>query len=105
MQLTGKLEVTGTRISERLDDVTSLVDRSIDKFNGEMERMLSNRREVLDNLICGNLAPRRRSRSGHVQLHGHDRGITQCRGRPFARHQPHRERADQRGDLPASRTN
>ena len=51
MQLTGKLEVTGTRISERLEDVTALVDRSMDKFNGEMERMLTNRKDTLDTLV------------------------------------------------------
>jgi hypothetical protein len=51
MQLTGKLEVTGSRISERLDDVTTLVERSIDKFNNEMENMLTSRKETLDTLV------------------------------------------------------
>ena len=51
MQLTGKLETTSSRVSERLDDVTLLVERSLDKFNGEMERVLSNRKQALDSLI------------------------------------------------------
>jgi hypothetical protein len=34
-----------------LDDVTLLVERSLDKFNGEMERVLSNRKQALDSLI------------------------------------------------------
>ncbi len=51
MQLTGKLEMTSSRVSERLDDVTLLVERSLDKFNGEMERVLSNRKQALDVLI------------------------------------------------------
>ena len=51
MQLTGKLELTSSRVSERLDDVTLLVERSLDKFNGEMERVLTNRKTALDDLI------------------------------------------------------
>ena len=51
MQLTGKLETTSSRVSERLDDVTLLVERSLDKFNGEMERVLANRKTALDSLI------------------------------------------------------
>ncbi len=51
MQLTGKLETTSSRVSERLDDVTLLVERSLDKFNGEMERVLGNRKTALDSLI------------------------------------------------------
>ena len=51
MNLTGKLEVTGSRVSERLDDVTELVERSLEKFNGEMERVLANRRDALDSLV------------------------------------------------------
>ncbi len=51
MQLTGKLEVTGTRMSERLDDVTALVDRSVNKFNSEMETMLTSRRDAMDALV------------------------------------------------------
>jgi hypothetical protein len=51
MQLTGKLEMTGSRISERLDDVSALVDKSVDKFNSEMEHMLQSRRDMLDNLV------------------------------------------------------
>jgi Apolipoprotein A1/A4/E domain len=50
MQLTGKLEMTGGRISERLDDVSNLVEKSIDKFNGEMEQMLTSRKDSLDGL-------------------------------------------------------
>lgn len=52
MQLTGKLEMSGTRISERLEDVTALVEKSLDKFNGDMERVLVNRREALDQLVA-----------------------------------------------------
>ncbi len=52
MQLTGKLEMTGTRISERLEDVSALVEKSLDKFNGDMERVLVNRRETLDQLVA-----------------------------------------------------
>jgi hypothetical protein len=51
MQLTGKLEMTGSRISERLDDVSSLVEKSIDKFNAEMEHMLQSRKDSLDHLV------------------------------------------------------
>ena len=51
MQLTGKLEMTGSRISERLDDVSTLVDKSVDKFNLEMEHMLQSRRDALENLV------------------------------------------------------
>jgi hypothetical protein len=43
--------MTSTRVSERLDDVTLLVERSLDKFNGEMERVLANRKSALDSLI------------------------------------------------------
>ena len=50
LQLTGKLEGTGSLISERLEDVSKLVDKSIDKFNLEMEHMLQSRRDMLDNL-------------------------------------------------------
>ena len=71
MQLTGKLEMTGSRISERLEDVSSLVDKSVDKFNLEMEHMLQNRRDLLDNLV--NDANRRASEvdktmSGYMNL-------------------------------------
>ncbi|MGQ0486231.1 MAG: hypothetical protein ACT4SY_12870 [Hyphomicrobiales bacterium] len=51
MQLTGKLEMTGSRISERLEDVSALVEKSLDKFNGDMERVLVNRRDALDQLL------------------------------------------------------
>jgi uncharacterized protein YukE len=51
MQLTGKLEMTGSRISDRLEDVSGLVEKSIDKFNNEMERVLLNRKDALDALI------------------------------------------------------
>ena len=52
MQLTGRLEMTGSRISERLDDVSALVDKSINKFNVEMENMLTTRRDALDSLVA-----------------------------------------------------
>ncbi len=52
MQLTGKLETTGSRISDRLEDVSVLVEKSLDKFNGDMERVLVNRREALDQLVA-----------------------------------------------------
>ena len=51
MQLTGKLEMTGSRISDRLEDVSVLVENSIDKFNGEMENVLVSRKVALDSLI------------------------------------------------------
>ena len=51
MQLTGKLEMTGSRISSRLEDVAGLVEKSIDRFNDEMERALANRKDALDSLI------------------------------------------------------
>jgi hypothetical protein len=48
---TGKLEMTGSRISDRLEDVSVLVEKSIDKFNGEMENVLLSRKVALDSLI------------------------------------------------------
>lgn len=49
--LTGRLESTSTRVSERLDDATELVQRSIERFNTEMERVLADRRQALDSLV------------------------------------------------------
>jgi hypothetical protein len=49
--------MTGSRVSERLEDVTSLVERSIGKFNEEMERVLINRKDALD-LLMGDAARR-----------------------------------------------
>jgi uncharacterized protein YbjQ (UPF0145 family) len=43
--------MTSSRMSERLDDVAKLVDRSVDKFNDEVERVLSNRKDTLENLV------------------------------------------------------
>ncbi|NJO34199.1 MAG: hypothetical protein HC869_14765, partial [Rhodospirillales bacterium] len=51
MQLTGRLESTSSRIADRLEDVSGLVSTSVDKFNNEMERMLSSRKDALDGLI------------------------------------------------------
>jgi len=41
MQLTGKLEMTGSRISDRLEDVSVLVEKSIDKFNVSLHPLTS----------------------------------------------------------------
>ena len=43
--------MTGSRISDRLEDVSVLVEKSIDKFNGEMENVLLSRKVALDSLI------------------------------------------------------
>ena len=51
MQLTGKLEMTGSRISSRLEDVAGLVEKSIDRFNEEMERALTSRKDALDTML------------------------------------------------------
>jgi hypothetical protein len=51
MQLTGKLESAGSRISERLEDVSGVVQSSLDKFNIDMERMLNSREDTLGGLV------------------------------------------------------
>jgi hypothetical protein len=50
--LTGKLELTSTQVSERLDDTALLVERSVEKFDGEMARILTSRTETLGNLVA-----------------------------------------------------
>jgi hypothetical protein len=50
--LTGKLELTSTRVSERLDDTALLVERSVDKFDNEMARVLAKRTETLELLVA-----------------------------------------------------
>jgi hypothetical protein len=52
LDLTGKLETTGSRIFERLEDVSELVQRSLERFNGDMERVLTNREEALNHLVA-----------------------------------------------------
>ena len=51
MQLTGKLETTGTKLSERLEDVSLLVEKSVDRFNSDIERVLHTREDVLGELM------------------------------------------------------
>lgn len=52
MQLTGRLETTGTRITERLEDVSGLVEKTIDRFNVDMDRMLHSREDMLSGLVA-----------------------------------------------------
>ena len=82
-----------TRVSERLDDATLLVERSVDKFNSEMERVLSNRTRGARSADRGCRQARRRDRRRDGELHEPDRGFARRLRGQGQGNQPHHRRA------------
>jgi hypothetical protein len=51
VDLTSHLEAAGAKIFERLENATTAVQQSLDRFDGNMERVLSNRGDGLTHLV------------------------------------------------------